>query len=141
MGFRKTFKMKQSELKQLIKEEIQKVLGESVYDDPIKKEAEGRYKDHETVSIPGLGEMFERFEIIPKGKYTVVEGDEEGRWFYPRYNVTLSEPMKPFDLAVQLAQKTGWISSWNYLEMRMGHDPEARKSLTFPLTKTLFDLD
>jgi hypothetical protein len=118
--------------------DIEGVKEENAYDDPIKLKAEERYKHHKTVSILGLGKPFQMFDIIPKGKYTIVEGDEDGRYFYPRYNVTLSEPMKPFDLAVQLAQKTGWISPWNYLEIRKGYDPEAKSPLLFPLEPTLF---
>ena len=112
---------------------------EAAYDDPIKKNAEKRYKDHKTVSIVGIGKPFERIKVIPKGKYKIVEGDMEGRYSSPRFNVTLSKPMKPFDLAVQLAQETGWISPWNYLEMKKDHDRELGKSLTFPRAKTLFD--
>ena len=133
--------MKHSQLKQLIKEEIRSVLEQkSIYDDPIKTKAEERYKDHSSINISGIGGFMDRIKIIPKGDYTVVEGDMEGRYTTSRFNVVLLEPMKPFDLAVQLAQETGWISPWNYLEMRMGH--ESKKSpLTFPLAKTLFDLD
>ena len=73
----------------------------------------------------------------------VVEGDMEGRYSSPKFNVTLLAPIKPFDLAVQLAEKTGWISPWNYLEMKMGHtggrDIKDPKALTFPREKTLFD--
>ena len=114
-------------------------LKESVYDDPIKKKAEQRYRNQGgSVSIPGVGKPFESIKVIPKGEYTVVEGDMDGRYSYPRFNVTLLEPMKPFDLAVQLAQETGWISPWNYLEMRTGHNSE-KQPLTFPLQPTLFD--
>ena len=112
---------------------------EAAYDDPIKKNAEKRYKDHKTVSIIGIGKFMERLKVIPKGKYKIVEGDMEGRFSSPRFNVTLSKPMKPFDLAVQLAQETGWISPWNYLEMRKDHDKQLGKSLMFPREKTLFD--
>tara|TARA_B100001093_G_scaffold501004_1_gene552143 strand:+ start:1263 stop:1655 length:393 start_codon:yes stop_codon:yes gene_type:complete len=130
--------MKHSQLKQLIKEEIRSVLEQkSIYDDPIKKKAEQRYKDHGDVAILGM----KRLEIIPKGYYTIVEGDMEGRYFFSKFNVTLLKPMKPFDLAVQLAQETGWISPWNYLEMRKDHNRELGKALTFPRAKTLFDLD
>ena len=112
---------------------------EEAYVDPIKKKAEQRYKDQgDSVRISGIGKPFERIKVIPKGEYTVVEGDMEGRWTIPRFNVTLLKPMKPFDLAVQLAQETRWISPWNYLEMRAGHDSE-NQPLTFPLQPTLFD--
>lgn len=119
-------------------------LNESIYDDPIKKKAEERYKNQKTVSIVGIGKPYERINIIPEGKYNIVEGDQEGRYFTPRFNVTLSKPMSPFDLAVQLAQETGWISPWNYIEMKMGHsDPghfgDISRVLTFPLQPTLFD--
>lgn len=133
--------MKQSELKQLIREEIQKVLKESTYDDPIKKRAEQAYKNQGPVSITGLGNAFRKYETIPVGKYTVEENDEDG-WSDPRFNIVISEPMKPFDLAVQLAQETGWISPWSYLQIKAGHDDEVEgKVLTFPREKTLFDLD
>lgn len=111
---------------------------EEAYVDPVKKKAEQRYKDHDSVNIPGIGKTFERIKVIPKGEYTVVEGDMEGRYFFKKFNVTLLKPMKPFDLAVQLAQETGWISPWNYLEMRTGHNSE-KQPLTFPLQPTLFD--
>ena len=130
--------MKKSELRQIIKEEISKI-----YDDPIRTKAEERYKNHSSVNISGIGGFMDRIKIIPKGDYTVVEGDMEGRYSSPKFNVTLLAPIKPFDLAVQLAQETGWISPWNYLEMRMGHargrDVRDPKALTFPRAKTLFD--
>ena len=135
--------MKKSQLRQIIKEEISKI-----YDDPIKTKAEERYKGHNSVSISGIGDFMERIKIIPKGNYTVVEGDMEGRSYWEKYNVTLLEPMTPFNLAVQLAQETGWISPWNYLEMEVGHDRSRSsgkedvkdpKALIFPRAKTLFD--
>ena len=97
--------MKKSELRQIIKEEISKI-----YDDPIRTKAEERYKNHSSVNISGIGGFMDRIKIIPKGDYTVVEGDMEGRYSSPKFNVTLLAPIKPFDLAVQLAEKTGWIS-------------------------------
>jgi len=113
---------------------------EEAYVDPIKKKAEQRYKDHGgSVRISGIGKPFEQIKVIPKGEYTIVEGDMEGRWSYSKFNVTLLKPMKPFDLAVQLAQETGWISPWNYLEMRKDHDRELKTTFTFPLQPTLFD--
>ena len=131
--------MKKSELRQIIREEISKI-----YDDPIRTKAEERYKDQgSSVNISGIGGFMDRIKIIPKGDYTVVEGDMEGRYSSPKFNVTLLAPIKPFDLAVQLAEKTGWISPWNYLEMKMGHaggrDIRDPKALTFPREKTLFD--
>lgn len=130
--------MKKSELRQIIKEEISKI-----YDDPIRTKAEERYKNHSSINIFGIGDFMDRIKIIPKGDYTVVEGDMEGRYSSPKFNVTLLAPIKPFDLAVQLAEKTGWISPWNYLEMKMGHtggrDIKDPKALTFPREKTLFD--
>ena len=111
---------------------------EEAYVDPIKKKAEQRYKEVSSVRISGIGKPFERIKVIPKGEYTIVEGDMEGRWSYSKFNVTLLKPMKPFDLAVQLAQETGWISDWNDLEMRAGHHSE-KQPLTFPLQPTLFD--
>ncbi len=111
---------------------------EEAYVDPIKKEAERRYKDQGgSVEIPGVA-GYKRIKVIPKGEYTVVEGDMEDLYFFPIFNVTLLKPMKVFDLAVQLAQETGWISDWNYLEMRKGHSSE-KQPLTFPLQPTLFD--
>ena len=107
--------------------------------DPIKKKAEERYKNHKSVSIVGIGKPFERIKVIPRGKYEIVQGDMEGRYFSHRFDVNLLKPMKPFDLAVQLAQETGWISPWNYLEMRIGHSGKTSKYLTFPRAKTLFD--
>ena len=137
--------MKKSQLRKIIKEEISKI-----YDDPIRTKAEERYKDHSSVNISGvssngtaIGDFMDRIKIIPKGDYTVVEGDMEGRYSSPKFNITLLSPIKPFDLAVQLAQETGWISPWNYLEMKMGHaggrDIKDPKALTFPREKTLFD--
>lgn len=130
--------MKKSKLQQIIREEISKI-----YDDPIRTKDEERYKDHSSVNIFGIGGFMDRIKIIPKGDYTVVEGDMEGRYSSPKFNVTLLAPIKPFDLAVQLAEKTGWISPWNYLEMKMGHtggrDIKDPKALTFPREKTLFD--
>ena len=62
--------MKKSELRQIIKEEISKI-----YDDPIRTKAEERYKNHSSVNISGIGGFMDRIKIIPKGDYTVVEGD------------------------------------------------------------------
>ena len=118
------------------------VIKESVNEswvDPIKKKAEERYKNHKSVSIVGIGKPFERIKVIPRGKYEIVEGDMEGRYFSHKFDVNLLKPMKPFDLAVQLAQETGWISPWNYLEMRIGRGGKTSKYLTFPRAKTLFD--
>tara|TARA_R110002167_G_scaffold277746_1_gene483627 strand:- start:74 stop:478 length:405 start_codon:yes stop_codon:yes gene_type:complete len=131
--------MKKSQLRKIIKEEISKI-----YDDPIRTKAEERYKDHSSVNISGIGDFMDRIKIIPKGDYTVTDGgDMEGRYSSPQFNITLLAPIKPFDLAVQLAEKTGWISPWNYLEMKMGHaggrDIKDPKALTFPREKTLFD--
>ena len=116
---------------------------EEAYVDPIKKKAEQRYKtmsdEDDGISIPGVGEPFEEIKVIPKGEYTIVEGDMEGRYFSSKFNVTLLKPMKPFDLAVQLAQETGWISPWGYLEMRKDHNRELKTTFTFPLQPSLFD--
>jgi hypothetical protein len=96
-------------------------LKESVYDDPIKKKAENAYRNQGgDVRIVGI-ENYKRIGIIPEGDYTIMEGDMDGMYSYRQYKVTLTTPMKPFDLAVQLAQETGWISPWGYLEMEMGH--------------------
>ena len=116
-------------------------LKESVYDDPIKKKAENAYRNQgRDVRIVGI-ENYKRIGIIPKGDYTIMEGDMDGMYSYRQYKVTLTTPMKPFDLAVQLAQETGWISPWGYLEMEMGHSERlgGDKVYTFPLQPTLFD--
>ena len=121
------------------KDALDESVNEAVYDNPVRKKAKIRYKDHKVVSILGIGEPYEQIGVIPKGKYTIREGDEEGRYYAPRFNVTLLEPMKPFDLAVELAVETGWISPWNYLEMKMGHHKGGGRILTFPPPPTLFD--
>ena len=115
-------------------------IDEASYEDPIKKKAEKRYKDHGgSVRISGIGKPFEQIKVIPKGEYTIVESNVDGRASWPQFNVTLLKPMKPFDLAVQLAQETGWISPWNYLEMRKDHSRELKTTYYFPLQPTLFD--
>jgi len=104
---------------------------------PKVKEAEKRYKDWKNlggeVRIDG-----KITKMVPRGVYNVVESDGGGMYDYPKFTIRVTEKMDPYNLALQMAEAFGYISSWNYIALEKSNN--SPKNPSFPLKQTSLNL-
>lgn len=114
-----------------------------INEDAITSRAEKQYKrwkdNGAKIWYYPIGKLDYQISELPPGEYTVVEGDEDGRRSFPQFNIRLMSKMNIYDLAIQIASKTGWINPWGYLELQPAKQKNAYGDNVFPLEPTLFD--
>jgi len=57
-------------------------------------------------------------KIIEPGLYQVVETDFGGMRDYVKFNIKITKPIHMRDLTITLIEKNGYMSPWNYLNIR-----------------------
>lgn len=55
---------------------------------------------------------------IKPGFYTVMETDWAGERDIPQFNVKIIKPMNYYEVAIQIANKTNYLSPWEYIVLK-----------------------
>ncbi len=106
------------------------------YKSDIRKKAEKVYKDikNDNINIDRKPSKF-----VPKGTYIVIEpSPNDGQYTIEQATIKIIDNISYYDLAIQLAEKTGFLADWGYFGLRTV-DKNISTNLVFPLPKTLFD--
>jgi len=79
-----------------------------------------RLKEHYINKASRIEKMYNDAvdKIIEPGLYQVVETDIDGRHDYVKFNIKITKPIHMRDLTITLIEKNGYMSPWNYLNIR-----------------------
>ena len=55
---------------------------------------------------------------VKPGVYTVMETDWAGERDIPQFNVKITKPMNYYEAAIQIANKTNYLSLWEYIVLK-----------------------